>query len=94
MPFLSKAGTCQTDVRRFFGACTAAAHKQPSARLPNMWLSDFDTTLPAARWRRDAQPFEGVGDVYGWRFREFALRLVQFDAQFRVCANSLNIDCR
>ena len=59
-----------------------------------MWLSDLDTTQPAARWRRDAQPFEGVGDVYGWRFREFALRLVQFDPQVRVCANSLHMGCR
>ena len=49
-------------------------------------------TQPAARSRCAASgdAFEGVGKVYGWRFREFALRLVQFDPQVRVCANSLH----
>ena len=53
-------------------------------------------TQPAARSRCAASgdAFEGVGKVYGWRFRDFALRLVQFDPQVRVCANSLHMGCQ
>ena len=67
-------------------------------------------TQPVARWQCAASgaafegvghecaasgaAFEGVGEAYGWRFREFALRLVQFDPQVRVCANSLHMGCR
>ena len=51
-------------------------------------------TQPAAQWQRSAQPYEGVGDAYGWRFREFALRLVQFDPQTRIFANSLHMECQ
>ena len=53
-------------------------------------------TQPAARspCAASGDAFEGVGYVYGWRFREFALRLVQFDPQVRVCANSLHMGCR